>query len=153
MTEIKVSYSIYLIGLLDELLSELRVNNPEYRLAFDVGNNPIIQTLSNEVEHLPTYYALPTQRGVTFDLKRLEALRIELMVIKTEALTIANDVINFEFDRLKVTGKIEFEFVDDKYEVGLHNEKWSGTAEHIISRTMKITSSKNVVEIWEMITA
>lgn len=89
MIQIRVSYNIYLISLLDELVSDLLVNNPEYRMAGDIGDNPVIRTHSLEIGHNPMYYALPTKRGVTFDLNKLKSLRQELVQMKEESIATA----------------------------------------------------------------
>jgi hypothetical protein len=138
--------------MLDELLSDLRVSNPEYRSAFDVGSNPVIETLTKVVDHVPTYYALPTTRGVTFDMKKLEDLRETLITMKNEAVETANQVIRFEFERLKAEGQIQFEFIQDKYLLSFNGEQWRGSAEHIIQSTMNITEELHPAELWKIIT-
>ncbi|WP_336775124.1 hypothetical protein [Paenibacillus sp. MMO-58] len=151
--EIKVSYSIHLIDILDDLLHDLRINNPEYRTAFDVGNNPVVKILASELGHLSTYYALPTERGVTFDIKRLQALREELLSAKVEAIDVANQVIAFEFERLLATdNKIVFTFTEDKYQLSYEDNIWYGSAEHIIGCTMNVTDPLQPKDLWHLIT-
>lgn len=153
MVAINVSYCIHLVDLLDELVSDVKVSDPEYRFAFDVGSNPIIQTLTREVGHNPAFYALPTERGVKFDLVKLAKLRETLVVKKTEAEEVASEVIAFEFDRLNATCDFTFECIGDTFHLLFHEQRWSGSAEHIISSTMNITDPIQTDDLWKKITA
>lgn len=148
MIEIRVLYNIYLISLLDELLSDLLVSNPEYRRALDIGNNPIIQTLSHELGRNPMYYALPTVRGVTFDLNKLMAMKEELVLMKEESIQIAQEVIIFELNRIKLDEYITCTIKDDEFELQYEDTTWSGSAERIITETQKVDETCAAFDFW-----
>ncbi len=151
MTEIRVQYIMYLISLLDELVSDLLVSNPEYRMATDLGINPIIHTLSLEVGHNPMYYALPTRRGVTFDLIKLESLRHELVLMKEESIQLALEVINFELNRIKVNEYIACIITEDEFKLQYIDSTWSGSAESIITKTQDLDQHCDVSDFWSKI--
>lgn len=50
MVYITVSRDISLLDILNDLLRDLNVSNPEYRIAFDIGQNPVIETISREFD-------------------------------------------------------------------------------------------------------
>ncbi|MEK8210307.1 hypothetical protein NST41_32450 [Paenibacillus sp. FSL L8-0696] len=152
MIQIRVSYNIYLISLLDELVSDLLVSNPEYRIAGDIGDNPIVNTLSREVGHNPMYYALPTKRGVTFDLTKLRSLRQVLVQMKEESIQIALEVITFELNRIKIDNYITCSIKDNEFELQYKDFSWSGSAESIISATLKVDETCDASDFWIGIT-
>lgn len=152
MIQIRVLYNIYLISLLDELVADLLVSNPEYRMAGDIGDNHIIHTLSLEVGHNPMYYALPTKRGVTFDLTKLKSLRNELVQMKEESINIALEVIIFELNRIKLDNCITCSIKDDEFELKYKAFSWSGSAESIIAATLKVDETCDAADFWIGIT-
>ncbi|WP_059040727.1 hypothetical protein [Paenibacillus rubinfantis] len=103
MVQITVSYYGSLIEILDDLLRDLHVSNPEYRFAFNIGDNPVIRTLAKELGYNPTYFAEPTDRGVIFDLKKLTALRLLLDEKHAMAAELAREVVENELVRLNAT--------------------------------------------------
>ncbi|NBI30399.1 hypothetical protein [Chengkuizengella marina] len=64
MNEEKVHAINMLIQMIDDLLKDLRISNPEYRVARDIAENPVIKTVSNALSMNGMYFALPTARGV-----------------------------------------------------------------------------------------
>lgn len=153
MIQIRVSYNIYLISLLDELVSDLLVSNPEYRMAGDIGDNPIVNTLSREVGHNPMYYTLPTKRGVTFDLTKLSSLRQELVQMKEESIKLALDIINFELNRTNLNECLACTVQDDEFVLQYKGSTWSSSAERIIAETLKVSETSEASDFWFKITS
>lgn len=117
-------------------------------MAGDIGDNPIVNTLSREVGHNPMYYALPTKRGVTFDLTKLRSLRQELVQMKEESIQIALEVITFELSRIKLDNYITCSIKDDEFELQYKDFIWSGSAESIIAVTLEVDETCNISDLW-----
>jgi len=84
--QIYVSWYGLLTEILDDLLNDLEVSNPEYGTPFEVGDHPVIKTLSRYLGYNPMYFAEPTEYGFVFDLKKLNNLRSDLERKHADAL-------------------------------------------------------------------
>ncbi|MDB5054020.1 MAG: hypothetical protein JWM44_2070 [Bacilli bacterium] len=135
---------------MQNLLNDLGVTNPEYRTAFDVGGNPVIETISKELGYNPCYFALPTDRGVTFDLTKLNKVENDLQLRKDNAVNIASDVIRFELDRLNAN-EVQFSFVEDRYVLNFDQLNWKGSAEKIVRTTSNLPDQCGKDSLWNAI--
>ena len=73
-----------LIYNIDQLLDDLNVNNPLYRTAFDVGDNPVISLISQALNRVPTYFAEPVGEGVKFNIDKIKEARKQISKIKSK---------------------------------------------------------------------
>lgn len=149
MVQISVSYYGYLIEILDELLQDLRVSNPEYRTAFDVGDNPVIQTLAQKMGFNPMYFAEPTERGVVFDLKKLSNLRKELETRHADALQIAREVIDIELSRLNATSINVSVTPSKRISLKYAGKNTEMSVEQFVQLTMGLPDNFGALALWE----
>ncbi|MDQ0896324.1 MULTISPECIES: hypothetical protein [unclassified Paenibacillus] len=151
MLEIKAAYYRTLIERLDYLLIDLYKSNPEYGIASDIAQNPVITSLTKELRKNPLDYVAPTRKGVIFHLDHLKDLRSELAAKLAVELQVAQKVFEFELGRIGAINDIQISIIDNKFRLQNNDYYWIGDAESVINHVLLLEDGAGVMRLLDKI--